>query len=193
MNNFSISVHVYLKMRKKFYLIVLLVFITALCGCEKRNSFKYEFDDFFGYYYTDESFEVNKDKLNWLWYKLLNNDLVTIYSQKSTWDELAFKESIVIAKKTSDNSLETFAKENLENVDIWWVKFSRWKNITFDCHDNKLNLLYFQWKYSLNQYNIYVSQWFIKVDNEIYIISFATLNERNRNDFSSAFEDMQCK
>lgn len=181
-------------MKNRFYLIVLLSFpLMFLYGCKKQNSFRYDFDNFFGYYYTDESFEINKDKLNWLWYKLLSDDIVNIYSQKSSDEELPFKESIVIAKKTSDKDIETFAKENIENVDIWWVKFSRWKNLTIDCYNDELNLLYFQWKYSLNQYNIYVSQWFIKVDNEIYIISFASLDEKNRNNFSSAFKDIQCK
>lgn len=180
-------------MKKYIYLIVMLLFVTVFCGCEKQNSFKYEFDDFVGYYYTDESFEINKDKLNSLWYKLLDDDLVKIYSQKGTWNEWAFKESIIIAKKTSDKSLESFAKENIENVDIWWVKFSKWKTLTIDCNDSKINMLYFQWRYNLNQYNMYVSQWFFKVNNEFYIISFASLSEKNRNDFSSAFKDIQCK
>lgn len=180
-------------MIKKSCFIVLLFFLVFLCGCGKQNSFKYEFDDFFGYYLTDDSFEINKNKLNWLWSKLLDGDLVSIYSQKSTWNEETFKESIVIIKKTSDSKLETFAKENIENVDIWWVKFSKWKNITFDCNGKKIDMLYYQWRYSLNQYNIYVSQWFIKINSEIYVISFASLSEKNRDTFSSTFNDIQCK
>lgn len=180
-------------------MIWLLIASVFLYGCEKESWFKYEFDDFFGYFNTENDFEKNNDNLNWLWYRLISDDLINIYTQKldddqdDDQDDIDFKESIIIAKRISDKDLETFSKENIDNVNIWWVKFSRWRQVEVECNEKPLNLLYFQWKYSLNQYSIYISQWFIKVENIIYLISYATLDEKSRNEFTSSFKSIQCK
>ena len=101
--------------------------------------------------------------------------------------------SIIISKKNSDKDLETFAKENIENVDISWLKVAKWKNIEIECDGTTLNLIYFQWKYDMNQYDIYITDGFLKVWQWIYTISYATLDEKSRNDFSSSFKTIKCK
>jgi len=190
MSYFSSCLYVYL-MKKRFFLIVILFFSSIiLYWCGTDTGFKYEFENFYGTFYTENSFENDWTKLNWLWYNLLGSSIIKIYSQKNSD---YFKESIIIAKKSSDKSVETFAKENIDNVDISWLKMSKWKNIEIKCNWITYSFVYYQWKYSMNQYNLYLSNWFLKSGQVIYIISYATLDEKSRNDFSSSFKNIQCK
>ena len=103
-----------------------------------------------------------------------------------------FTESIIISKKNSDKDVESFAAENIENVDISGLKLSKWKAVEADCNWNKHNLVYYQGKYSMNQYNIYLSEGFLKVNQDIFVISYATLDEKARNNFSSSFKTIKC-
>jgi hypothetical protein len=162
--------------------------ITVWCG--KSWGFQYEFDNFYGEFNTENDFELSKTELNWLWYNLIKNNIIKIYEQKNTeW----FTESIIISKKDSDKDLETFAKENIENVNISWLKVAKWKFLEIDCNGTSLDLVYFQWKYDMNQYDIYITDGFLKVWQWIYTISYATLDEKSRNDFSSNFKTIKCK
>lgn len=178
-------------MRKKhFFITILFLSLTTLLWCQKSEQFQYDFDNFYSKFDTQKEFELNKDELEWLWYKLLDNSIVKIYSQKNATD---FNESIIITKKNSDKSIEEFAKEDIENIDISWFKPSKWKMLEIKCESDNYNLLYYQWKQSMNQYTIYLTYWFMKNNNEIYIISYATLDEKSRNDFSSSFKNIKCK
>ena len=96
-------------------------------------------------------------------------------------------------KKSSDKDVETFAKENIDNVDITGLKMSKWKSLEIKCNWITYNFVYYQWKYSMNQYNVYLANWFLKSGQNIYIISYATLDEKSRNSFSSSFKNIQCK
>lgn len=177
-------------MYKKIIFIVLLFSGIFLYWCSKSWGFQYEFDNFYGEFNTEKEFESSKSELNWLWYNLIKNNVIKIYEQKNTeW----FTESIIISKKDSDKDLETFAKENIENVDISWLKIAKWKNLEIDCNGTSLELVYFQWRYDMNQYDIYMTNGFLKVWQWIYAISYATLDEKSRNDFSSSFKTIKCK
>ena len=44
----------------------------------------------------------------------------------------------------------------------------------------------------MNQYNIYISEGFLKVNQDIFVISYATLDEKARNKFSSSFKTIKC-
>lgn len=177
-------------MYKKIFLIVLLFSGIFLYWCGKSWGFQYEFDNFYGEFNTEKWFETSKTELNWLGYSLIKNSIIKIYEQKDVdW----FKESIIISRKDSDKDVETFAKENIENVDISWLKVTKWKTVEIDCNGTTLNLIYFQWKYDMNQYDIYMTDWFLKVWQWIYTISYATLDEKSRNDFSSSFKTIKCK
>ena len=177
-------------MYKKILYILLFLSLISLYGCSEQWWFKYEFDNFYGTFNTETEFEVSETELNWLWYNLIKNHIINIYEQK---DSQGFKESIIISKKNSDKDLETFSEENIVNVDISWLKLSKWKNIEVDCSGTSLKLIYYQWKYNMNQYNIYITNWFLKVNQQIYSISYATLDEKNRNEFSSSFKTIKCK
>lgn len=177
-------------MYKKILYILLFFSSILLYGCNEQWWFKYEFDSFYGTFNTETEFQVNETELNWLWYNLIKNNIINIYEQKkSEW----FKESIIISKKNSDKDLETFSEENIANVDISWLKLAKWKNIEINCSGASLNLIYYQWKYNMNQYTIYITNWFLKVNQQIYSISYATLDEKNRNEFSSSFKTIKCK
>lgn len=177
-------------MYKKIILIALFFSGIFLYWCDNNWGFQYEFDNFYGEFNTEKEFELSKSELNWLWYNLIKNNIIQIYEQK---DPERFTESIIISKKDSDKNLETFAKENIENVDIAWLKVAKWKSLEIDCNGTTLDLLYFQWKYDMNQYDIYITDGFLKVWQWIYIISYATLDEKSRNDFSSSFKTIKCK
>ena len=177
-------------MYKKVTLIVLLFSLIFLYWCSENEWFQYEFDDFYGEFKTENDFELSKTELNWLWYNLIKNNIIKIYEQKdANW----FTESIIISKKNSDKHLESFSKENIENVDISGLKVTKWKNVQIDCNWESLNLLYYQWKYAMNQYDIYITDWFLKIWQWIYTISYATLDEKSRNDFSTSFKTIKCK
>ncbi len=178
-------------MHKKIFVIAVLLFSTVvLYWCKQSETFQYEFENFFGTFDTQKEFEANKKELNWLWYNLLKNNIIKIYSQKDA-DE--FTESIIISKQGSDQDVETFAKENINNIDSSDIRISRWKNVEIKCNENTFKLVYYQWKYNMNQYNIYLTNWFMKVDQDIYIISYATLDEKQRNEFSSSLKTIKCK
>lgn len=179
-------------MKKKTSLIILFFsLVLFLAWCSKTWIFNISFDWFHINYWTDQSFETNKDELNWLGYQLINNNILQIYSEKNySWD---FKESIIIAKKSTDKTLSGFTVENIENTNIKWFKSWRWKTFVVKCHEEELPAIYYNSRYNTNQYNVYLSQWFIKSWNKIYTISYATLDETKRNQFSSDLKKTYCK
>jgi len=178
-------------MGKKIFLIVILLFSAILVQwCNENTWFRYEFENFYGEFKTEKSFENNWTELNWLWYNLLESSIIKIYSQK---DSENFNESIIISRKSSDKDVESFAKENVDNVDISGLKMSKWKSLEVKCNWITYNFVYYQWRYNMNQYTVYLSNWFLKAGQNIYIISYATLDEKSRSDFSSSFKTIQCK
>lgn len=176
-------------MFKKFLIAFILFTSIILYWCSENTWFKYDFDGFYWFFDTENTFESNKIELKWLWYQLMQNNIIKIYTKKEISD---FTESIIISKKNSDKSVEAFAAENMENVDISGLRLSKWKAIEVDCNWSTYNLVYYQGKYSMNQYNIYLSEGFLKVNQDIFIISYATLDEKARNSFSSSFKTIKC-
>lgn len=176
-------------MLKKIFVIGLLFLLVILYWCGEKEWFQYEFDNFYWIFVTDKDFDVSKGNLESLWYKILSNNILKMYVENSDY---TFTDSIIITKKNSDKSVEAFWKENLENVDISGLKMTKWKKLEVKC-DNVYDLLYYHWKYTMNQYDVYLTYWFLKVGNEIYIISYATTDEKSRNSFSSSFKTLMCK
>lgn len=178
-------------MLKKIFIIGLSFFtLLLLYWCGVKGWFQYEFGNFSWNFDTEKSFVEDEKSLDWLGYKLLSNNIVKIYVEDN--EDTMFRESIIVTKKNSDKSVEAFWKENLEDVDILWLKMSKWKKIEVKC-DDVYNLLYYQWRYDMNQYDLYLTYWFLKVNNEIYIISYATMDEKSRNSFSSSLRTLVCK
>lgn len=176
-------------MLKKIFVIGLLFSLVILYWCGEKEWFQYEFDNFYWIFVTDKNFDVGKGNFESLWYKILSNNILKMYVEDS---DHMFTDSIIITKKNSDKSVEAFWKENLENVSISGLKMTKWKKLEIKC-DNVYDLLYYHWKYTMNQYDIYLTYWFLKVGNEIYIISYATTDEKSRNNFSSSFKTLMCK
>ena len=177
-------------MLKRLGLIVCILFSSViLYWCNENTWFRYEFENFYWNFDTENTFEANRTELKWLWYELLQSSIMKIYTQKNAD---YFTESIVISKKNSDKDVESFAAENVDNVDIWWLKLSKWKILEVDCNWISYNLVYYQGKYNMNQYNIYISEGFLKVNQDIFVISYATLDEKARNKFSSSFRTIKC-
>jgi len=164
--------------------------LIVLYWCGEKWWFQYEFEDYYWVFDTEKEFEISDRKMESLWYKILASNILKIYSENSSSD---FVDSIIITKKNSDKSAEAFWKENLEDVDLVWLKMSKWKKFEIKCDNNIYNILYYQWRYDMNQYDIYLTYWFFKVNNEIYIISYATKDEKSRNDFSSSLKTLTCK
>ena len=157
--------------------VIILIIVGVILLIKNANLFKKAESE-------DTTIHINSNKITTETYE------AKIYYQK---DSEAFNESIIISKKISDMDVERFAKENIENVDISWLKLSKWKNVDIKCDWITPSFVYDQWKYGMNQYTIYLSEWFLKVGSSVYIISYATLDEKSRNDFSSSFKTIQCK
>lgn len=177
-------------MLKKIFVIWLLSSLIMLCWCWWKEWFQYEFWNFYWIFVTNKDFEVGKKNLNSLWYKVLSDNIIQMYVEKNP--SSSFVDSIIVVKKNSDKSVEAFWKENREDVDIPGLRKSKWKKIDVKCEE-VYNMLYYQWKYSMNQYDIYLVYWFLKVGNQLYIISYATADEWSRNDFVSSFKTLSCK
>lgn len=178
-------------MLKKIFIIGLLSSLIVLYWCGEKAWFQYEFDSFCWIFNTEKDFEIGKKNLTSLWYNILANNIVQMYVEKNP--NSVFTDSIIVTKKNSDKSVESFWKENIEDVNVPKLKISKWKNFEIKCENGTYNLLYYQWKYGMNQYDLYLTYWFFKVGNEIYIISYATLDETSRNNFSSSFKTLTCK
>lgn len=176
---------------KKIYIIIVALLSIFLFGCENQwNKFRYNFDGMNGYFFTDDNYDINNSKLEWLWYKLINNEIVTIYSQTSNTS--GFVWSLIITKKITDQTLSNYVNENIDLVWLDWFKIEKTKDWHFTCDNKKIETKIVNSRLKNNLNTIYFSEIFFEKDWYIYTISFANSDKNERNNFANTTDDISC-
>lgn len=175
-------------MKKKIFFILLLVWIT-ITWCSDKSNFQFEFDNFYGYFFTEKTF-VSDSKAEWLWYSILKNDILKIHkNQTSSW----YTDNIIIVKTQSKDELDDFVKDTIQKTKIPWYKIETTSTMKINCLWEGLSWKSIKSKMVGNLDTTYFSHSFIKQDDAIYIISYSTPNEKERNTFSSDVKAIKCK
>jgi len=188
--NFSSHIYVYITMKKIFLFIIILSCIILYWCSEKLPQVSYDFENFHWYFDSENYYNQSTSRLEWQWYQLLQNDIITIYKQQnSSW----FTNSIIIAKRNSDKTVNDFIAENLKLITNDWFKTESSKKNKFICKDTNIEIYTTNSKVKTNLDTIYLSQSFFKQNNFIYIISFSTLDEIERNNFSDHIKHITCE
>lgn len=175
---------------KKIYLFIVFIATIIVAGCEVQwNKFEYDFDDMNWYFFTDNTYSIAWNKLEWLGYKMMGNEVIKTYSQNiKSW----FAWSLIITKKMTDKSLNDFVEENLQLVWLEWFREEKEKTTNFQCNNKKIPTNIVNSRLKNNSNTIYFSQVFFEKDWYIYIISFANEDKDERNNFSDAVKYITC-
>lgn len=189
-SNFSSHIHVFVIM-KKIFLSIIILSSVILYGCkEKLPQVSYDFENFHWYFNSKNYYNQSTTSLEWLGYQLLQNDLIAIYRQQTTsW----FTNSIIIAKRKSNLNIDDFVSENLKLIKNNAFKTENSKHQKFKCDWDSIPVITTNSKVKTNLDTIYISQSFFKKNDQIYIISFSTLDSEERNSFSDAIVYLSCK
>ena len=173
-------------MKKKIFFILLLVWIT-ITWCSDKSNFQFEFDNFYGYFFTEKTF-VSDSKAEWLWYSILKNDILKIYkNQTSSW----YTDNIIIVKTQSKDELDDFVKDTIQKTKIPWYKIETTSTMKINCLWEGLSWNLSSQKWWEFRYYLF-SHSFIKQDDTIYIISYSTQTKK-RNTFSSDVKAINVK
>lgn len=190
MSNFSFDIHIFVM--KKYIFLLSTIVILSLCWCKKKPpQINYGFENFHWYFLSENYYEEwYLQLLSWLWYQLLQNDIIKVYKQQdSSW----FVNSIIISKRSSDQNLDEFVKENFKLITNSSFKEDSTKNTEINCNDTKIPVIIKGSKIKTNLDTIYLSQSFFQKDAQIYIVSFATLDIEERDNFTSHIKDINCE
>ncbi|HPC34354.1 MAG TPA: hypothetical protein PLP73_01730, partial [Candidatus Absconditabacterales bacterium] len=95
------------------FFILLLVGIT-ITGCSDKSNFQFEFDNFYGYFFTEKTF-VSDSKAEGLGYSILKNDILKIYKNQTS---SGYTDNIIIVKTQSKDELDDFVKDTIQKTKI---------------------------------------------------------------------------
>ena len=190
MSNFSFDIHIFVM--KKYIFLLSTIVLLSLCWCKTKSpQIDYDFENFHWYFLSENYYaEWYIQQLSWLWYQLLQDDIIKIYKQQdSSW----FVNSIIISKRSSDQNLNEFVKDNFNLITNSSFKEESTKNNEINCNGSKIPIITKGSKIKTNLDTIYLSQSFFQKDEKIYIISFATLDIEERDNFTSHIKNINCK
>jgi hypothetical protein len=106
-------------MNKILLIILSLIPFIIVTWCGNKVNFEFDFDHFYWYFFTNNTFEKREIVANWLWSKLIKNDIIQSYIQSnSTW----YIDSIIVIKKITDKELKNFVNENKQRIKLEWYK-----------------------------------------------------------------------
>ncbi len=176
---------------KKYLFILIFLSTIILSWCGQKEHINFDFEDFNWKFFTENTFTENT-KVNWesLWSTLLKDSILKIYTQsESTW----YNDSIIIIKKSNIKNLDTFVSQNKEKIKLDWYKEGKQKEFKIKCGDIRLlwNTLNLELEQNLN--TIFFSQNFFVKNNTWYIVSFASDDKKERDNFSSNISQLNCK
>lgn len=188
-SNFSSHIHVFVIMKKIFLSIIILSSIVLYWCGDKLPHVSYDFENFHWYFNSENYYNQSTTSLDWLGYQLLQSDIITIYRQQnSSW----FTNSLIIAKRESDQTIDEFVSENLKLITNSAFKTESSKTNKFECGNETIHINTVNSKVKTNLDTLYISQSFFKKNKEIYIISFSTLDIQERNSFSDNITYLSC-
>lgn len=188
--NFSTYIYISIIMKKIKTFIIVTCLCILLCWCWlKWRKIIYIYENFYWSFFTENLYNTSTTELSSIWNKLLQNDIIAIYDQKNwSW----FIWSIIISKRASDKSLQEFVSENIKQIKKDWFKTEVSKSSKFMCNGKSIETITTNSKLKTNLNTVYFSQSFFIKWNNVYIISFATSNIDERNNFSNNIKNTYC-
>ena len=180
----------YIQYIKTLSIIPILWIFFVLSGCWNKTYIELNFDDFYVYFYTTNTFEKKDIDTDWLSQWLLKNDILNTYIQtNNSW----YTDSIIIIKKNTSKSLVDFVKADLEKTKLNWYNSDNINTTTFKCNSKKIDINIVESKLSNNLTTTFFTQAFFINTWQIYIVSFSTQQEEQNNTFASNIENIKCK
>ncbi len=176
-------------MKKILFLVATFTVLITISGCGSKENFEFTFDNFYWYFFTNNTFVSSDIQTEWLASKLLENNIVEIYTQsQNSW----YTDSIIISKKQSTQTLQAFVSQNLKKIKLEWYTIGKEKTATIRCNEEKIdiNTVNSELKWNLNE--IFFTQTFLIYKENSYIISFSTNEEEERDIFASDVKNIKC-
>lgn len=168
----------------------MIIWTVILTWCGSKENFEFEFEWFYWYFYTENSFEELNQELTGFAHDLLSNKIIKLYQQtNNSW----YTDSIIILKQSTPKDLAVFVQENQDKMKLEWYSFDNPSNHNTRCNEQKLDSITNTSTLNWNLNKIYFSQTYIKNKNHIYIISFSSEQEDERNTFESDIKNIKCR
>ena len=175
---------------KKIFFIIVFISASIIAWCWDKINFEFSFENFYWYFFTENTFEKSEKTSTWLWFQLIKTDIIQTYAQSnSTW----YVDSIIIIKKITDKKLEDFVEENIKKIKLEWYKSDSTKDWNIRCKEDKIKINIINSQLSANLNTIFFTHAFFKVENNMYIISFSTDKKEERDTFASDVKNIKCK
>ncbi len=175
---------------KKTIFIISILFSITLFWCSNKNNFEFSFDNFYWYFFTENKFTFTDIQADWLWYNIIKNDILKMYKKiNSSW----YVDNIIIIKKQSDKELSEFVEDTIKKTKIQWYKLDTTRDIKIKCIDEVLKWKSTNWRVNGNLNTTYFNHSFFKHNNNIYIVSYSSQDESERNTFASDVKNIKCK
>lgn len=175
---------------KKIFLIIGLLSVSILAWCWNKVNFEFGFENFYWYFFTNNTFEQSEITSTGLWSQLIKNDIIQTYIQSnSTW----YIDSIIIIKKLTDKELEDFVEENIQKIKLEWYTSDGIKKWDIRCKGEKISISIVNSQLAANLNPIFFTHAFFKIEDNTYILSFSTDQEEERDTFSSDVRNIKCK
>lgn len=175
---------------KKIIIISSIIFSITIFWCSQKTNFEFSFDNFYWYFFTESNFTSTDIKIDWLGYNIINKEILKMYKKiNSTW----YIDSIIIIKKESDKELAEFVEDTVQKTKIQWYKLGSTNEHKIKCINESIKLKSINWEINGNLNTNYFNHSFFKYNNYIYIISYATQNEDERDTFASDVKNIKCK
>ncbi|HRX64164.1 MAG TPA: hypothetical protein P5060_03615, partial [Candidatus Absconditabacterales bacterium] len=101
---------------KKYLFILIFLSTIILSGCGQKEHINFDFEDFNGKFFTENTFTENT-KVNGesLGSTLLKDSILKIYTQS---ESTGYNDSIIIIKKSNIKNLDTFVSQNKEKIKL---------------------------------------------------------------------------
>lgn len=177
-------------MKKILILSIISTFAIFIAWCGNKTNFEFDFDNFYGYFLTNNTFQENNQELEWFAAWLLQNNIVKIFQQtNTTW----YTDSIIIIKKQNSENLVDFVIKNTDKMKLEWYKAEKMNESTIKCNEKKLDMITINSQLELNLTETYFTQAFFKYQEYIYTISFSSESEDERDTFYWDMKNIECK
>lgn len=179
---------------KKLLLIISFLWILLLAWCWSTATQKISFDKF--------SMQVDP------WYKSVDTSLVEnkqIKDKVIKWFKITnkswFDENIIVVKTDvkSQVSIDDFVQTNIDKLKKQTPSYSQIDNVntSFDCSWKKIQAKYNTYKIneSLDEKvskDYYFLQYYYKIDNSWYIVSFASISKDSLDKFKTYIKSFAC-
>lgn len=128
-----------------------------------------------------------------------NNDLEEITDvYEEVWNNTTFKDSLIIAEKSTQYGINTFVQDNLDFLEIQWLeikdtsKIQIWLKRDGKIENTVLVEYSIQWWFTSETPVLYVSQFFIPYgDKNVKLFSFISESKSARDSASKMFKQIK--